>query len=219
MRRLGVAIATTVVIAACSIPTDDTAQVIAQESLAPSLQQNPTTTTSTTLPTILTREFAYFLLADPDTEQRTVRQVVAPIEQGSLFEAIDPMDVEGFKTRIGADESLFNLVDRYDVVDVRLNDGIATVFLLTLGDAPDNPVLRDVAAQLVWTLTGEEDVDAVLINIDGDPAELPTTNDDNLTNSSVRPEDYELYDPERQDETTTTTTSTTTTTTVPPEDG
>jgi spore germination protein GerM len=130
------------------------------------------------------------------------------------------MEVEGFREAIGADESLLNKVSQYDVSGIEVRDGVATVFLLTLGEAPNNPVLRDVAAQLVWTLTGADNVDRVLFNIDGELALIPTTNTDNTTtNEPVTTDDYQDYNPEDTDTETTTTSSTTTTTTVPPADG
>lgn len=224
MRKIGLFAALAVVVGSCSIPTDETARAIPQGDLAPSLQQNPTTTTITTVPEIRTRDFAYFLLAEDDeTSQRKVQQVVASIPQGSLFDAIDPMDAEGFRDRVGADPGWFNVVFQYDVVGVEVDDGVATVFLQTIGDTPVNTVLRDVAAQLVWTVTGEEGVERMLINIDDAPAELPTTNDaENLTDQPVTIDDYEDYnadagaddepDPDQS------TTTSTTTTTVPPDD-
>lgn len=223
MRKTGLLAALALVVGACSIPTDEAARAIPQGDLAPSLQQNPTTTTITTVPEVRTRDFAYFLLTeDADTSQRKVQQVVASIPQGSLFDAIDPMDAEGFRDRVGADPGLFNVVFQYDVVGVAVDDGVATVFLQTIGDTPVNTVLRDVAAQLVWTVTGEEGVERMLINIDDAPAELPTTNDaENLTDQPVTIDDYEDYnadDAETDPDQTTTTAEATTTTTVPPGD-
>ena len=205
MRKRSLLAALALVVGSCSIPTDENAQVIPQSDLAPSLQQNPTTTTSTTIPEIRTREFTYYLLADrADTPQREVRPVVASIPEGTLFEAIDIMDVEGFRERIGADPGLLNTVFQYDVVGLEIDDGVATVFLRTIDETPDT-ALRDVAAQLVWTVTGEEGVEALLINLDDAAIELPTSNDDNLTGGPVTIDDYQAYDPDQ-------------TTTVPPDD-
>ncbi len=225
MRRftLRVALIATLAITAtaCSLPTDDSAQVIAQPDLAESLQRITTTTTSVPPAQATTRDFAYFLLASgDDTEQRVIHQVVATIPDGGLLEAIAPMGVEGFKATIGADETLFNVVSEYEVVKIERDDGIATVFLLSREEVPGDRIVRDVAAQLVWTLTGEEGVEAILINIDGEPALLPTANDVPLTDQPVRIEDFPAYNREQVDQSTTTTTSSTsTTTTVPPSDG
>lgn len=205
--------------AGCSLPTDDNAQVIAQDELAPSLQR-VTTTTTAPLPESQTRNFAYYLLEPmPESEQRVVRQVVFPIPTGTLLDAVEPMDEDGFKETIGADPALINTVNQYDISDITVDDGLATVFLLSLGDT-GNTVQLNVAAQLVWTLLGDPQVEGVLFNIDGERALIPTTNADNsTTDQPVTTLDYQLFDPEADDtSTTTSSSSTSTTTTVPPHD-
>jgi hypothetical protein len=219
MKTISTALVLCLAVASCSLPSDDSIEVIAQTELAPSLQQS-TTTTSTTLPEVRTVDFAYYLLANQaDSEQRFIQQVPpVSIADGSLFEAIEPMEVDGFKETIGANETLFNVVPQYDIVDVVVDGNrIATVSLVTLVEAPDNRPLRDVAAQLVWTLTGDERVDGVLFVIDGDPVDIPTTNE-NTPERPVTIDDYQAYNAEADDTTTTSTSSTTTTTTVPLDD-
>ena len=220
MRPFALALAVVIGIAAgCSLPTDDSAQVIAQADLAPSLQQSTTTSTTTTIPQVEARDFAYFLLANkPDSDQLEVQQVPSQVVYTSLFEAVEPMEIEGFRESIGADPSLINNVSQYDIADIVVVDGTATVFLRSLGEAPGNRVQLNVAAQLVWTLTGDDSVERVLFNIDGEPALIPTTNADNSTTADpVTTDDYLAFDAEAAG-TTTTTSSTTTSTTVPPED-
>ncbi|MEQ8841257.1 MAG: GerMN domain-containing protein [Acidimicrobiales bacterium] len=217
VRRVAWVAALAVGAAACSLPTDDSAQIIDQEELSPSLQ-NVTTTITTTQPPAASRDFAYYLLANREgTDQRVVQQVVVPITANSPFEAIDPMDTEGFRASIGADDTLLNTVTQYDIVNVTVDDGVATVFLETLEDVPGDTALRDVAAQLVWTLTGEDGIEAMLINIDGLPKALSTTNGGSATEAPVRTTDFGLYD--ASTEATTSTSSSTSTTTVPPGDG
>lgn len=217
MKRL-VAIVASVVLASvavgCSLPTDDRAQVIDDAELAPSLQ-TVTTTTTLPLPVSQTREFAYFLLEQkPESEQRVVHQVAVPIPNGSLFAAVEPMEVDGFKETIGADPALINTVNQYDIVAVDLDDGIATVFLESLGSEPPNvPVLRDVAAQLVWTLTGDGSVEGVRFNVDGAPQSIPTSTES--VDRPVTTDDYATYNEET--DAADTSTSTSTSTTVPPE--
>lgn len=206
--------------ASCSVPTDESAQIIEQERLDEALRRVTTTTSSTTLPPVVTRDFAYYLLDDPEDRPRQVRQVVAPVPVGaSLLEIILPMAEEGFRDSIGA-EDFINQVRAYAIEDLTVDDGIATVFLAADPDSlPRRTTLQDVAAQLVWTLTGEPGVDAILININGNPQELPTTDEDaGLTTEPVDTTSYDLYNPEREPPETTTSSSstTTTTTTVPP---
>ncbi|GJM38532.1 MAG: hypothetical protein DHS20C19_18990 [Acidimicrobiales bacterium] len=227
-RFAGLALVSALVAVGCSLPTDESAQVIEQDRLDESLRR-VTTTTTTTLPPVRTRDFAYFLLTtlDDNDVTRKVRQVPVPVAlTTSLFDLIDPMGGEGFAASLNAEEGLINQVREYDVIDISIDDGrggdvgVATVFLETIGEEPPgDEVLRDVAAQLVWTLTGEPDIGQVLISIDGELQELPTTNDDeNLTSEPVDTDDYADYNPELVDDPPDDTTTTTTSTTVPPDE-
>lgn len=215
--RIAVLLTTSMLVAgSCAVPTDDSPQVIAQAELAPSLQQSTTTTSSTTVP-VEARDFAYYLLAElPDSGRRVVRQVVAPVRYTTPFEAIEPMEGDGFAATI-TDEELVNRVSRYDVEAVDIDDGVATVFLRTLTDVPDNPTLRDVAAQLVWTLTSSSDeIRAIRITIDDEPTQIPTNNDEDSLVVTI--DDFALYNEEIETaETTSSTSSTTSSTTVPPD--
>ncbi|MDW3218538.1 MAG: hypothetical protein R8F63_07965 [Acidimicrobiales bacterium] len=227
-RLLAVSLAVALLVVGCSLPTDESAQVIAQDRLDESLRR-VTTTTTTTVPPVRTRDFAYFLLTTPEDNDviRKVRQVPVPVALGTpLFDLIDPMGAEDFAASLNTDEGLINQVREYDVIDITIDDsrgggvGVATVFLETIGEDPPNAVvLRDVAAQLVWTLTGEPDIGQILISIDGELQELPTTNDDqNLTSEPVDTDDYADYNPELVDDPPDDTTTTTTSTTVPPDE-
>ena len=224
MRSIAFATALLLFAAGCSLPTDGQAAVIDQDRLDESLQR-VTTTSTTTLPVAI-RPVAYYLLreATGETPQRKVKQVVVDIpDTDDLFELLQPMFEDDFKDTATVDEpeELINQVTEYLLVAVLRPPGspTATVFLESRGEPPDNPVLKDVAAQLVWTLTGFSAVDNILINIDGSLVALPTTDDDTSTTEAVDRTRYESYDPEIVEappSTTTTSTTTTTTTTVPP---
>ncbi|MEM7141909.1 MAG: hypothetical protein AAF548_12845 [Actinomycetota bacterium] len=230
IRRLrAIVLLVAVVAAACSLPTDESAQVIDQERLDDALQREPTTTTSTTLP-VRTRDFAFFLLVESgEGGVREVLQVPAVVPDASYAEILTPMSAEGFTEEIGADpDTTINQVRQYTLADVQVDpqSGIATVFLQTdpEQELPGQTDLRDVAAQLVWTLTGEEGIDSILINIDETLQSIPTTNEaQNLTDDPVTIDDFESYNPEIEPASTTTeppdeTTTTSTTTTVPPDE-
>ena len=161
--------------AGCALPTDDNAQVIAEEKLSPALQ-DVAPATIPVVPESQTRDFAYFLLEPlPESEIRVVRQFVQAIPRGSLLSAVEPMEGDGFTETLGADPAWVNNVNQYDIVKIADADGVATVFLRSLGsEPPDNNVLRDVAAQLVWTLTGDG-VTGVLFNVNDAPQSVPTS--------------------------------------------
>lgn len=217
-RRVAGLVAALLAVTGCAVPTDDSAQLIEQERLDEALRRVTTTTTST--PAVITRDFAFYLLTDE--EPRRVRQVVAPVPTtDSLLTIVRRMAEEGFRESVDAGE-LINQVRAYGVEDLTIDDGIATVWLTADPDVPQGPILKDAAAQLVWTLTGEENIGAILVNLNGAPQELPTSRDEGLTSDPVDIDDYAGYNPELVDETPPEDppdeSTTTTTTTVPPEE-
>jgi hypothetical protein len=212
------------VAAACSLPNDESAQIIDQERLDGALQRVTTTTSSTTLPPPLTVDFAYYLLVDTEEGRKLQQVVVAIPESQSISVTIAAMAVEGFPESIGADPDVtINRVRLYEVESVTFTPEASTATVaLTIDpevEPPDNSQLVDVAAQLVWTLTGVDGIELIEFVIDGETQDIPTQ--EGQTDELLSRDDYRIYDAEAPDEPpdeTTSTTSTTTTTTVPPDE-
>lgn len=199
-KTLAAAAALLVLVASCGVPTDESAQIIEQDQLAVELQKATTTTTTTTTPVVAFDVDFYLLRQVADTEQnRVVVSVVIPQPDSNDFaELIAPMFDADFATSASelAGEELTNSLAEYNLLDITVADGVATVFLDTEAeDPPDDPVLTDAAAQLVWTLsTTFRDLDSMLINFRGEPLPLPTDVTSGVT-TSVTTADYELYAP------------------------
>lgn len=212
------------VIAGCSISVDESAQVIDQDELPEVLRRATTTTVPTTVPGEDEREVEYYLLRSiPDVEQLVVeisrRRV---LDTGFLDDFIRPMFDEGFATA-EAEEGLINQLPNFVLEQALLPQGSSTA-IVTLsfeGEAPNREITKDVAAQLVFTLTAFEPVDSIQVQIGDEIQALPTTDDE--AGDVTRPvdrDDYERYSPDFVPETTTTTeapptTSLATTSTVP----
>lgn len=217
---LALVIALAAVISACGVPTDETAQVIPENELPEPLRQAPTTTTTTPLPAA-TRVVDYFLLMQPEeVEQRKVESVPLTIpDTTDLTTLIAPLFTEEVRTA-DATGQLINVVPQYGlelVGPIEPTDGddgpigVATVFLTADEDNPPvDRALKDATAQLVFTLTQFRGVDAILIEINGEPQGLPTS-EESTTTEPVTVEDYRFYDPAFVPPT-----STSTTTTAPP---
>jgi hypothetical protein len=225
MRRPLLALASLMLVAAaCSLPNDESAQIIDQERLDGALQRVTTTTSSTTLPPPLTVDFAYYLLVDTEEGRKLQQVVVAIPESQSISVTIAAMAVEGFPESIGADPDVtINRVRLYEVESVTFTPEASTATVaLTIDpevEPPDNSQLVDVAAQLVWTLTGIDGIELIEFVIDGETQDIPTQ--EGQTDELLSRDDYRIYDAEAPDEPpdeTTSTTSTTTTTTVPPDE-
>jgi hypothetical protein len=216
-------VALCLVAASCSVPTDNNVSAIDEALLPESLQETTTTTTSTTLPGGNLQRRVFFLLREvAESEQRKVQQVPLDVPEGTVDEFIAQMFTEGFALTVNADreEPLVNQLVAYDeFVRVGFNDDTdtATVYLRHEGEEPGDRQLKDVAAQLVFTITSLEGIERISININDSLVNLPTTNEDTGNLEAVSVDDYLLYNPEEDTNTSTTTMEPTTTTTVPSE--
>lgn len=199
-------------LAACSVPTDDNPQVFRQDELPENLQQRTTTTTTTTLPDDI-REVTYYLLVAPDDQtQRKVAPYKRPLPFTDVLDPlIRPMFDPDFASGEDA-EGLINVVTQFEFVTVTRNDSPVATVELTADEEnlPGEQVLRDTAAQLVWTLTQFLEVDSVQIIINGDLEPLPT--DDGRSDEPVTTDDYRFYDVDFTPEQVTTTAAPSTTT-------
>jgi len=119
---------------------------------------------------------------------------------------------------------LFNsLADEFSLNGVRIDDDIATIDISHIDtvtgepdDAPIGTVLRNVAAQLVWSAIEDDDIEAVLIERDGEPLSLPTqtAEGDSESDEPVDRGDFARYDSTNPPSTITA--ANTTSTTTPP---
>ena len=193
--------------ASCSVPTDETAQEIDPEELPDVLRPTSTTTTST-LPAPLSETVTVYLLRNPEVEDQPV---VVPRERDVLAAsgpeaALEPLFGSGLTvvTELEQDDGLFNALDEFALNDVGLDEGVATIDIshidATTGEPDDAPIgtgLLDVAAQLVFSATEDDRVEAVLIERDGEPLSLPTQTEggDSEEDQPVDRTDYARYDP------------------------
>jgi spore germination protein GerM len=168
MRRLLMIVALALLGVGCSVPTEDSAQVINQGDLPDSLQNAPATTTTTIART--NEPFDYYLLQQrAEQETRFVVAVSRPVEVGlGLAEKLAPMFGDDF---VIPDEEgdLINEAPGFDLIGIDRNEsGVATIHLEveSLADV-DSGTLADVAAQLLWTLDQVPGIDAILIDVNG----------------------------------------------------
>jgi hypothetical protein len=211
--------------ASCSVPSDNSVTAIDETRLAESLQETTTTTTGATLPGENLQRRVFFLLRQvAESEQRKVQQVPLDVLEGTVDELIAQMFTEEFALTAneGRDEPLVNQLVAYDeFVRVGFNDDTdtATVYLRHEGEVPGDLTLKDVAAQLVFTLTSLVGIEQISININDLLVNLPTSTGAVTGNlEAVSIDDYLLYNPEVDTSASTTTMAPTTTTTVPPEE-
>jgi len=190
MRRLLVAAALIFLAASCSVPTEDTAQVISDDDLPETLRRDASPTTTTTIARS-NEPFTYYLLQQrAEQDSRFVVAVTRQIEiNGTRAEQLAPLFGDDFVTP-EEEEELVNPTAQLDLVAIDITRGVATV-QVEIESLTDLQRLGDVAAQLVWTLTELDEIDAILIEVNGELQPIPTQDGD--VSVSVRKEDFPRY--------------------------
>lgn len=224
LRLLAATLALAVTAGACSVPTDDNAEVIDQEDLPESLRSDGTTTTTTTVPTPVTQTVTVYLLRQlPDSDRQVVEPVTREVPFGAdLATALMPLFGEGSVTEEETANGLISSLFEFQLLDATVDtSGIATIDIVALtpeGEPVTEPLqvpLKPVAAQLVWSATEHEGVVAVRLHINGEPVAVPTDRGDAEPDEPLRRDDFQLFDPDFVPATTTTTTTPASTTISP----
>ena len=186
-----------IVAVGCAVPLDESTQVIDQDALPERLRNTPSTTTTTTTTPVETREVNYYLLLSATDQPR---RFVTPVARTVPDEGrISPIVAEMFDPEFTAAEDTEGLINQVEVftfteVVVDVDTAVATVVLEAAEtDLPNSDDLRDIAAQLVWTLVQFPSVDRVQIKINGELASLPT--DEGELDRPVVTDDFKTYDP------------------------
>lgn len=214
MRRLLPVLATVLLIlTSCSLPTDDEAAVIDPETLPDVLRsdrQVEAEEAETPGPQTVTVEI---YLLDVAGERNIVvdrGREVSP--QAGFRDRIELLFGEEIRTE--EEQELYsNALREFTLLRAEVNDNNVAVIDIVALDEEGVPVpseaevLRNAAAQLVYTATGFPDVFGVRIQIEGRNISLPTNEGD--TEDVVDRDDYFLYDATFEVPTTTTPPSTT----------
>ena len=208
-------------VAACGIPTDDSAAAIDVEQLPESLRPGVTSTTTTIVDTPLTESAIVFLLESvPNTERRVVREVLRDVPRGTSLEGVlatifGPEVRSEEELELGYSNALFELmllgtVVR-DIADWEGEVALIDIQPLTPEGAPSEDAftgdLIGAAAQLVFSATAYEGVTGVQILINGEETPIPTTDGDVEPGTILIKENYERFNPATIDVVPTTTTA------------
>ncbi|MEO0494923.1 MAG: hypothetical protein AAF081_16070 [Actinomycetota bacterium] len=225
LRPLAALVAMMLAAAACSLPTDDEAAIIAPEELPDALRSDLITTT-TVEPGPRSEPVELFLLAAVGE-----RSVIVPV-----IREIDP--VASFQQRIGLlfgdnftrseeeeEQGWSNALREFQLVEAFVNDDQIAIIDMVALDEDGEPItveaqiLADAIAQVVFTATGfppDNQVLAVRILSNGARTLVPTLEGD--TEDVVNRDDFVNYTIDWVPPTTTVPTTTSTTTTTEPAD-
>ncbi len=187
----------------CSVPTDENAQVINPEDLPEILRSDVTTSTTSTLPEVRPIPVTYYLLQpDEDRVVAVEREVSA---SASLQETLAGL-FEDFRTEDEQAEGLRHSLLEFRLVSAIPDEGLATIDITQVDPESelDADAIFNAVVQLVWTATGDIDIDLVRILIDSEPQILRTTRPEGDTEEG-EPVDrsfFATFDPDFVPETT-----------------
>ena len=233
-RRIVLALVLLVGVASCSVPTDESAQLIDPETLPEALRPAVSSTTTTTPPPEAEFATVFLLGPRPDSDQRSTVGVERALESGATPEDIlGALFGRGGEVPVVTEEEdalgYINTLDDFTLHSVDVDDDAVAVIDISLvdavtGEASEETIGRellvDVAAQIVWTATEIDGIDRVLISRDGVSLSLPTSEasgdgGDAAADEPVDREDYDRYRVDFDFPTTTTAAPTTASTSAP----
>ena len=195
LRRCMLAVAA-LVLAACTIPTNDEPQVIASDNVPAVLLEGTTTTTTTTTPdSPLRPEPVYFVETVDGVERLRAVDREYPVEVGIQF-ILDDLMTNGPDPDDGS--GLESNLEQITLVDAQLgDDGILVVNVVGLfGETGLQSTGQVVAAaQIVFTAVADEDVDAVRFLDDGEPVAAPASGSDLDVDDAVDASNYAALAP------------------------
>ncbi|NCG25086.1 MAG: hypothetical protein GWP47_13260 [Actinobacteria bacterium] len=224
MRRIGAVISVLLVaVASCALPSDETAVRIDPEGLGNNLRTDIASTTTTSMrSTPVATTVEYFLIGSQG-ERRVVVAVERDVEDSAtLFERVAVLFGEGIPTIEEAERAWFNPATEFTLTAARRDGTILIIDIIATNEDGtianpidiDADVLRDTAAQLVYTSSRFEDILSIRLLYDGENIPVPTQTEDGDSDGLLKTSDYQNYDPDFE---ITTTTAPATTTLVPDE--
>ena len=197
----------------CSLPTDDEAAIVDPEDLPDVLRSDlEVEVEEADTPGPLTVTVEIFLLEVVGERNIVVQRDREVSPQAGFTDRIELLF--GDEVRTEEEQELYsNALREFTLLGAEINDNDVAIINMVALDEEGVPipteaeVLRNAAAQLVYTATGLPDVFAVRIQIDGERISLPTSEGD--TEEIVDRDDYFQYDPSFEAPTTTSPPSTT----------
>jgi spore germination protein GerM len=188
-----VAVTAALLLAACGVPADSSPQLLDETALPPELADPGTTTTTTEIPAAAVIQSVYFF-DDEDLLAETEREVPAPVDAHEVLDVlfVGPTEQE-------SDDLLLrsSIPNNAVILDTEQSDVVLTVNLAAGSlEEIEGELQKSAIAQIVFTATGIEGIEGVLIQIDGEVRQLPTDESDSHEDQPVRRADYRSFDPQ-----------------------
>ncbi len=186
----------------CVVPSDSSATLIKPDDLPDQLRTDVTSTTTLLIESAITMPMTIYVIA-PLGE----RTVVVPAQRAirpsaNLFDRLSIMFVNDLLTPEEAEVEYQNALASLELRRAEVTDGGIAVIDIVSTDvdgkviALDNDALRDAVAQLVYTATSFDNINAVRLLYDGKRVILPTQGQEGDTDRVITTADYPLYDPD-----------------------
>jgi spore germination protein GerM len=186
-----VALTAALLLAGCGVPADSSPQLLDETALPPELADPGTTTTTTETPATAVSQPVYFF-DDENLLAEIEREVPRPVAAQEVLEVlfVGPTEQE-------SDDLLLrsSIPNNAVIVNTELSNDVLTVNLAAGSlEEIEGELQKSAIAQIVYTATGIEGIDAVLIQIDGEVRQLPTDESDSHEDQPVRRADYRSFD-------------------------
>lgn len=189
----------------CSVPLDETAQVVDDSELPESLRPGVTLPTAVAAESeVLADDRTVYLLTTPqDTERTLAVAVTRPLPPDARLGDVLATLFGKSTTPEEADSGYFNTLELFKMNSVSLRDDVATVDigLLSVEDTPtaeETPPadqLKQAAVQLVFTIS-DWGVHGTRILLNGEEVSIPTSDADADPGEVLRINAYEQFQPD-----------------------
>ena len=179
--------------AACGVPADSSPQLLDETALPAELTDPSTTTTTSEAPASSVDQPVYFF-DEENFLSETAREVPSPVDPEEVLEILflGPTEEE-------SDEDLLRsaIPLETEILETEQTDAVLTVNLAPGSlEEIEGDLQKSAIAQIVYTATGIDGIDGVLIKIDGEFRQLPTDEGDSQENEPVTRSDYRSFDRE-----------------------
>lgn len=177
--------------AACGVPADSSPQLLDESALPAELTDPSTTTTTTEAPASSVDQPVYFF-DEEDFLDETPREVPSPVDPREVLEILflgpteEESDEESLRSAIPLETEILSVEQADDILTIDLAAGSL--------EEIEGDLQKSAIAQIVYTATGIDGINGVLIQIDGELSQLPTDEGDSREDEPVTRADYRSFD-------------------------
>jgi spore germination protein GerM len=184
--------------AGCGVPADSSPKLLDESALPAELTDPGTTTTTTEAPASSVNQAVYFF-DEENFLMEAVREVPSPVNPREVLQVLflgpteEESDQDSLRSAIPLETEILETDEAGAILIIDLAAGSL--------EEIEGDLQKSAIAQIVYTATGVDGIDGVLIRIDGELRQLPTDEGDSREDEPVTRSDYRSFDREFIDDT------------------